>query len=683
MKILKTFTLLLLCLMSTSSAFPQSETKAQHDQRMAWWREARFGLFIHWGLYAVPAGEWNGKTGYGEWIRTSAEIPLQVYDRFTSQLNPVQFNAEEWVKMAKDAGMKYIVITSKHHDGFCMFDTKQTAFNIMSTPFKRDPMKELADACRKNGIKLCFYYSIMDWHHPDYLPRREWEKDRPATGANFDRYVDYMKGELKDLLSKYGDIGVLWFDGEWENTWNEERGKDLYRYVRGLQPNILINNRVGAGRLDLEGMTREGAFGGDFGTPEQQIPATGLPGVDWETCMTMNDHWGYNKNDKAFKSAKELIRMLADIASKGGNYLLNVGPTALGTFPRESIDRLKQIGMWIKVNGESIYGTQASPFSNLTWGHCTQEQISGGTILYLHVFDWPKEGKLILSGLLNQPQKAFLLSDKRKKGLPVERKEDALVITLPAAAPDSVNSVVVLELKGKLDLTEPPEIRSDFSTVLDSMKVELVTDRENVQIRFEFDGSEPTDSSQLYRPGQPVMIKGNCIISARCFREGKPVSGTIRREYKGVYAFVPKAVTNPKNGIRYRYYEGKWDSLPKFSKLTPVKEGIVGDFVFTPRRQDEQFGFVYHGYVKIPETANYAFYIDSDDGSRLYIDDRLVVNNDGLHSAMEKDGSIALRKGYHKIRVEFFEATGNEKLTVSVRSSILPKQILPKEWLFQ
>ena len=430
------------------------ETAAQHDARMAWWRDARFGMFIHWGLYAVPAGEWNGKTGYGEWIRTSAEIPLEVYDQFRPKFNPVQFDADAWVKMARDAGMKYIVITSKHHDGFCMFDTRQTDFNIMTTPFNRDPMKELAAACKKQGLKFCFYHSIMDWHHPDYLPRREWEKTRSAGGADFNRYVAYMKAQLKELLTNYGDIGVLWFDGEWENTWNENYGKEIYDYVRMLQPAVIVNNRVGAGRLDMEGLTKEGAFGGDFGTPEQQIPATGLPGVDWETCMTMNDHWGYNKADKNFKSSKEMIRMLADIASKGGNYLLNVGPTAEGLIPPESVERLASIGRWMKVNSESIYGTMPSPFSHLSWGRCTQKKEINGSVLYLHVFDWPVNGKLILPGVMNSPENAFLLADPGRKALKIKREKDALIISLPSSPPDSVNSVVAVHLKGALTLTK-------------------------------------------------------------------------------------------------------------------------------------------------------------------------------------------------------------------------------------
>ncbi len=333
------------------------ETKEQHDERMAWWREARFGMFIHWGLYAIPAGQWKGETNHAEWIRHSAQIPIDEYDKFVGQFNPVQFNADQWVRMAKDAGMKYIVITSKHHDGFCLFDSEHTDYDVMSTPFKRDILKELSRACKKHGIKLCFYHSIMDWHHPDYLPRREWEK-RSADGADYPRYIGHMKSQLTELVTRY-DPAVLWFDGEWENTWTHEEGLKLYNYVRSLKPDIIINNRVDKGRKGMQGMTEDDSFAGDFGTPEQEVPHTGIRGVDWESCITMNNHWGYNSHDKNFKSTKHLIHQLVDIVSKGGNYLLNIGPTAQGVFPRESIDRLRDMGKWMNVNGEAIYGTTA------------------------------------------------------------------------------------------------------------------------------------------------------------------------------------------------------------------------------------------------------------------------------------------------------------------------------------
>jgi alpha-L-fucosidase len=258
-----------------------------------------------------------------------------------------------------------------------------------------------------------------------------------------DRYVAYMKGQIKELLTRYGPIGILWFDGEWEKPWTNERGVDLYNYVRSLQPDIIVNNRVGKGRAGMSGMNKgEGA--GDYGTPEQEIPANGFgSGASWESCMTMNDTWGYRKDDQHWKSAQTLVRNLIDCASKGGNYLLNIGPTSEGVFPDASIERLEEIGDWMKVNHSAIYGTTASPFQQqLSWGRCTRK----GGKLYLHVFDWPSDGKLRVP-LLNKKAKAWLLAEPRHK-LNCMPDVDGLMIQLPAAAPDKIASVIVLEVAG-------------------------------------------------------------------------------------------------------------------------------------------------------------------------------------------------------------------------------------------
>ncbi len=659
----------------------QKETLGGHDERMQWWRDARFGMFIHWGLYAVPAGTWNGQTDYGEWIRTSARIPLDTYDQFVSRFNPVNFNADEWVKAARDAGMKYIVITSKHHDGFCMFDTKQTDFCIMKTPFHRDPLKELADACRKYGLKFCLYYSIMDWHHPDYLPRREWEKDRAIDDAEYDKYVAYMKAELKELLTRYGEIGVLWFDGEWEPTWNQARGLDLYNYVRSLQPSIIINNRVGAGRLDMEGLTKKGMFGGDFGTPEQQIPATGLPGTDWETCMTMNDHWGYNSQDKNFKSLKEIIRMLSDIASKGGNYLLNVGPTAEGIFPKESTERLRGIGRWMELNSEAVYGTKASPISSTPWGRCTMKTTKNGFRLYLHVFDWPANGKLTIDGCLNKVSKAFVLSDIKHPSLNTTRKNDAISIALPKTAPDTVNSVIVLEFKGEPDFTDPPEILSDFSSLVDSVTVTLASSRPNVEIRFQVsDSIKPVDSGIIYKG--PLNIYRECTVNARCFRDGKPVSGTSSRHYAAKIPFFARAVSGLKPGLSYRYFEGEWDKMPNFKKLQQWYFGVVDTITLAPKKRNENFAMYFFGYIKVPKRELYKFTLASDDGSKLFLDDMQVIDNDGLHSLQEKSFERGLNEGYHPIRVEYLQRTGSAELQLYIESPGMPKTLVNKQMLF-
>ncbi len=436
---------------SSLSAAPDSmdETPAQHDARMSWWRQARFGMFIHWGLYAEAAGEWDGKTtsGVGEWIMNDLKIPLSQYAKLVPQFNPVKFDAEQWVRIAKNAGMKYIVITSKHHEGFAMYRSKLTDWCIASTPFQRDPLKELAAACRAEGITLCFYHSVMDWHNPEYAPRKSWN-DIDKNPPDFDRYDAFLKGQLKELLTGYGHIGVLWFDGQWENTWTYERGADLYNYVRALQPNIIINDRVGTVQPLQPGQRHYG----DYRTPENTIPPNGFgPGVDWETCMTMNDTWGYKKSDHDWKSTETIVRNLVDCASKGGNYLLNVGPTGEGLIPEASVQRLEETGRWLKANSETIFGTSASPFTRqLPWGRCTQKTSGGVTTLYLHVFQWPADGKLIVPGLKNKVKSASVMVTREK--VAAVNTESGLVLSLPSQAPDALSSIVVLRLQGAPDI---------------------------------------------------------------------------------------------------------------------------------------------------------------------------------------------------------------------------------------
>jgi alpha-L-fucosidase len=420
------------------------ETPAQRDARMKWWRDARFGMFIHWGVYSVPAGTYNGKQigGIGEWIMNSGKIPTADYQKYAKEFNPVKYNAEEWVKIAKDAGMKYIVITSKHHDGFAMYDSKVNDWNIVkATPFGRDPLKELAAACQKEGIKLGFYYSqSQDWNNKGGAAAGgHWDK---AQDGDYDKYIETVAvPQVKEILTNYGPIAVLWWDTPMDMS--KERAAKFIPVLKQLQPNIIMNNRLGGG------------FEGDSDTPEQYIPPTGFPGRDWETCMTLNDTWGFKSYDHNWKSTETLIRNLVDIASKGGNYLLNVGPTSEGLIPEPSVERLKEVGQWMKANGESIYGTTASPFKKLAWGRCTKKIHDGGATLYLHVFDWPTDGKLVVPGLKNKAEKAYLLTDAEKKPLAVESSDAGLSIALPKTAPDKISSVVVLEVKSDLDIDIP------------------------------------------------------------------------------------------------------------------------------------------------------------------------------------------------------------------------------------
>jgi alpha-L-fucosidase len=427
----------------------QAETRAENDARLGWFREARFGMFIHWGLYAVPAGEWKGKKYDGgvEWIQSFAQIPTVEYTPLLQKFNPVKYDADAWVRLAKEAGMKYIVITSKHHDGFCLWDSAQTDWDVGSTPYKKDLLKPLAEACAKHGIRLCFYHSIMDWHHPEWGDQAPWRGNAATAGPDMAKFTAYLKAQLDELLAY--KPGILWFDGEWENAWTHERGVDLYDYLRKKAPSLIINNRVDKGRNGMAGFNTDNKFKGDYCTPEQEIPASGLPGVDWESCMTMNNTWGYSAHDNAWKSTEMLVRNLIDIVSKGGNYLLNVGPTSEGLIPGPCIERLQGIATWMKVNGEAIHGTTASPFPKAPeWGRCTTRPLTdGNTRLYLHVFNWPADGRLVISSLTNEALAARLLA-KPGESLKVTSEAGQLRIALPAQALDPIATVIALDVKG-------------------------------------------------------------------------------------------------------------------------------------------------------------------------------------------------------------------------------------------
>ena len=409
---------------------------------MSWFREAKFGLFIHWGVYAVPAGTYNGKQikGIGEWIMHHGKIPMDEYQAYASEFNPVQYNPDEWVRLAKEAGMKYIVITSKHHDGFALFDSKVSKWDVVdATPYGKDLIAPLAAACKKHDLKLGLYYSqAQDWNQGG-ATGGNWD---PAQEHDMDDYIENVAvPQVKEIMSNYGPIAVLWWDTP--KNMNPERAGKLIPLLK-LQPGIIHNNRLGGG------------YEGDIKTPEQHIPGTGLPG-DWESCMTMNRTWGYKSYDDDWKSTEMLIRNLVDIASKGGNYLLNVGPTAEGLIPQPSIERLKKIGIWMKVNGSSIYGTTASPCRRPKWGRITTDVQGGTTMLYLHVFDWPEDGNLFVP-INNEVESCYLLADESRTFAP-EVGENGTTIKLTGTAPDAICSVVALKISGQPAVTAADQIQ--------------------------------------------------------------------------------------------------------------------------------------------------------------------------------------------------------------------------------
>jgi alpha-L-fucosidase len=417
------------------------ESPASAERRLAWWRQARFGMFIHWGLYSQDGCFWKGQDGKTEHMMRHLKIPLTEYAKIAEVFNPVKFDADAWVRTAKQAGMKYLVITSKHHDGFAMFGSKASDYNIVArTPFRRDPLKELAAACRKHGVRLGVYYSLgRDWQDPD-VPTRDGYRsntwDYPdESKKDFTRYFERkVKPQVRELLTGYGPIGIVWFDTP--EKISPAQSEELLRMIRGLQPAAIVNARVG-NRM------------GDYAVEEQRVPEGGKP-QPWETCMTLNRHWGWHKMDDQWKSTEQLVQTLVDVTSKGGNFLLNVGPTGEGLIPAPSVERLAEVGRWMKTNAEAIHGTTACPLDRPGWGRCTAKTSGGTTRLYFHVFDWPADGKLLLPPLPGSGKATSARLLAGGKPVAVKSQDGQISLVLPAAEPDPLSSTVVVTVRGAL-----------------------------------------------------------------------------------------------------------------------------------------------------------------------------------------------------------------------------------------
>jgi alpha-L-fucosidase len=424
-----------------------TESPAAIRQRLEWWSEARFGLFIHWGLYAqwgchYPGPDNQLRDGLGEHMMMRLKIPRADYAKIADVFNPVKFDADAWVKVAQAAGMKYVVITAKHHDGFAMFDSPSSDYNIVKrTRWARDPVKELSEACRRHGLRLGVYYSLgRDWDDPDVptdMKSDGWRRsntwDFPDEGKkDFAKYLERkVKPQLRELLTQYHPA-ILWFDTP--ERIKPEQSRELMQLIHALQPECIVNQRIG-NRY------------GDYRVAEQEIPAGGWSDA-WETCMTLNKHWGYYLGDEAFTPASNVVRNLIDVASKGGNFLLNIGPTGEGTIPAGSVERLREVGQWLQRNGAAIYATTATPLARPPWGRITQRTTTAGTTLYLHVFDWPTDGRLVVPGLRNEVVSAALLAPSQT--LNVTPASGGVQIAVPVKAPDELSSTVVLKIKGHL-----------------------------------------------------------------------------------------------------------------------------------------------------------------------------------------------------------------------------------------
>lgn len=421
-------------LLAAAETFAQYQPSPENKKSREWFQDARFGLFIHWGVYSV--------LGDGEWVMNNQQIPIKTYEKLPAFFNPTEFNPAEWVQMAKDAGMKYITITSKHHDGFAMFDSKVSDYNIVKrTPYGKDVLKMLADECHKQGIKLFFYHSQLDWHHPDYFPRGftggSWTGREEKGDMN--KYLDYMDSQLSELLTNYGEVAGIWFDGMWDKKDDDWRLKKTYDLIHKLQPGALVGSNHH--RAPYEGE--------DFQMFEKDLPGHNTTGfapeqkvgdLPKETCETINNSWGFNLRDASNKSGKELTQYLVKSAGYSANFLLNVGPMPNGKIQPEHVALLKQMGDWLKVNGETIYGTRGGPLSARQWGVTTQK----GNKIYVHVLDWQDE-TIILPNLGKKVVSAKLFKDK--SALKFSDNDFGLTIKIPKASRDDIDTIVELEVK--------------------------------------------------------------------------------------------------------------------------------------------------------------------------------------------------------------------------------------------
>ncbi len=426
----------------TGSSTAQAQIEAQYRpapqnlEARRWFQDAKFGLFVHWGVYSVM--------GDGEWVMNEKKIPITEYEKLPSRFNPTEFNPAEWVAMVKAAGMKYITITSKHHDGFAMYDSKISDWDIVDrTPYKKDVMKLLADECQKQGIKLFFYYSQLDWHHPDYFPRgRTGLTAGRAESGEWFKYIDYMDEQLKELLTNYGPIGGIWFDGMWDRPKAEWRIEQTYKLIHSLQPAALVGSNH-----HLKPFPGE-----DFQMFEKDLPGqktssfnaeSEIGDLPLETCETINGAWGYNANDKRFKSAKNLIHYLVKAAGYNANFLLNVGPMPNGKIQPEFADRLKQVGAWLEKNGETIYGTRGGPLTPRPWGVTTRK----GNKVYLHILDWT-DPVLAMPKMPKKVKSATFFNSGAKVEF-LEHDKYGLFIRNPQGFADEYDTIVVLELAEK------------------------------------------------------------------------------------------------------------------------------------------------------------------------------------------------------------------------------------------
>jgi len=421
-------TMLTVLLMGLTLSISEANPDLRSNQKaLQNWQAMRFGMFIHWGPVTLRGTEIG-------WSRGN-QVPADEYDQLYKEFNPVNFDADEWVRIAKKAGMKYLILVTKHHDGFSLWDSKATDYDIMAGPFKRDIVRELSDACEKEGILFGTYYSILDWRHPDYPIELVKGKRAPKPDADMSRYIPFLKTQVRELIEKY-DTNILWFDGEWEEPWTHEMGMDLYTWARGLKDELLINNRVDTGREGMEGVSKGAQFAGDFETPEQRVGAFNTE-TPWESCITICKQWAWKPNDE-LKSADECIRMLLQTVGGDGNLLLNVSPMLDGRIEQRQIDVLEKIGAWLEGYGETVYGTRGGPIPPQKWGVTTHKENK----IYAHILH--KDHKILLPKFDKSISSVMLFPTLKK--IDYKQTSKGLLLNLSGIAKSRDHLIIEIEL---------------------------------------------------------------------------------------------------------------------------------------------------------------------------------------------------------------------------------------------
>lgn len=627
----------------------EAAAAASTAANVAWWHEARLGMFVHWGLYSVAAGQWEGKDipGWGEWLLNKIKVDPAVYaSTLMPRFDPVKFDADAWVRAAKDAGMRYIVVTTKHHDGFLLWDSATTDLDLMGTPFGkagRDPLRELAQACQRHGIRLGLYFSLMDWSDRDYLPRREWDT-RTTDGASMPRFVDRMHAQVNELTDgRFGPVAILWGDGDWEHSSTTWRAEELMASVRAAQPGILVNDRW--------------SLPGDYATPENRIPDGALPTRPWETCMTMNGTWGHVAHDHRWKPAAELIRNLVDIVSKDGNYLLNVGPMDDGSFDAPTQERLAALGAWMRTNGEAIRGCGPVACARPAWGRLTAS--ADRHRVHAIVFELPTDRTITIDGIAGVPARARVLG---APGIAVSTRGNgpSLSITIGEGALDPAASVIVLEWDGEPAIVGTPELIGGEDLFLHETELAFKLPAAG-EIHVTLDATAPTIDSPRYTV--PINVQRTTQVRARTFVDGvaagAPFEAILRRaEWIPGSDDVP-----PEPGVTWSIMPGRFERVPPEPwRGAGMTHGIASVIGLPSTRPADAFALRLDGFIHCDHAGIHAFTLESDDGSTLEIDGHRVVDHDGLHGPTRKTGKAALDIGWHRFTIRYIEADGGESL---------------------